>query len=93
MFLPLFLILALGIMGFQLLLCVRVRNWLKMLPLGLLLAGELVCWGVRLAAEFVPLPEYSDFAAYIYGLLLLLFLGADLLAWGIYAIGRKIKRK
>ena len=93
----LFWTVVLSVFVLQLALCFKAGKWGKLAPLLLLAAGELLCWAVYIAVQFIAAPEYADVAAYIYAIMLLIFLAGDLLAWGVYVvvkwgIGRRPQR-
>ena len=75
----------------QLVLCFHVsRGWIKGIPLYLIGVGVLAC----AAAYFLFDHIYgAAFAAVIYGVLLLILLLGDALAWLIYIVIRKQKLK
>lgn len=74
----------------QIFLCFCViRSWIKCIPLYLIGAGELAC----AAGYFLFDHIYgAAFAALIYGIVLLIMLAVDVLAWLIYAIVKKTQK-
>lgn len=92
MFLPLAVIIAGIVFAVQLMLCLKGKKRLgKLLPLFLIGVGEVVCWSVVLLEQFCPFPYGAAFAAYIYAIILLIFLGADILAWVIWAVLKTVR--
>lgn len=82
----------------QLLLCRKgKRLWIRLIPLMLIVLGEIAC--VTAYALSVHMEQAGKdvfgaaFAAVIYGILLLYLLAADALAWAVSAIVRFVQKR
>ena len=92
MMLPFILVIALIVAVVQMVLCFCAKRWwVKVIPLGVLVIGDMVCWGVYASSVFSQIYG-ADFAAYIYGILLAVFAVVDILCLGFYGIVRKMKK-
>ena len=93
MLLPFIVLSGILVFAAQLLLCHwKGKRWFRFFPLWFFAFGELVCGSVLLLENRIILPDGAAFGAYIYGMILALFLGVDLLAWCLFGIGKGIRR-
>lgn len=77
----------------QLVLCFAKKpGWVRVLPLALTAVAEAVCWGLYLGGCFSEIYG-AAFAFYIYGVVLAVVLGGEVLAWGIYGIVKVIQKR
>lgn len=94
MMFPIMILAGLMVLSAQLMLCCWcAKRWVRWIPLGCFAFGELACGCVLLAENWLILPYGAAFGAYIYGMILALFLGIDILAWCLFGIGRGIRRR
>lgn len=82
----------------QLLLCFRKSPlWVRLIPAGLIALGELACVGayaVSMHLERTGAEIYgAAFAAVVYGMMLLILLAGDGLAWLIWGIYRSVQKR
>ena len=93
MVLPMFLLVIEAVFITQLVFCFCARKlWIKLLPVGLAAAGSLLCWGLYFFGTFSEIYG-GDFAAFVYGIVLLIVTGMVGLAWGVYGLVTLAKRK
>ncbi len=93
MVLPMFLLVIEAVFITQLVFCFCARRlWIKLLPVGLAAAGSLLCWGLYFFGTFSEVYG-GDFAAFAYGIVLLIVTGMAGLAWGVYGLVTLAKRK
>lgn len=95
MVLPFVWIITVGLLIFQLFLCFsRAGKLLKSMPMILGGVLDIACWGVLFMDSRWTLFLYGTaFSAYIFGCLILIWLGGILFAWLIYAIVRAAKKQ
>lgn len=93
MLLPMFLLLIAAAFITQLAFCLYAKKlWIKLLPIGIAVGLDLACWLFYLLGTFSAIYG-GDFAAFIYGIVLLVMAAAAALGWGVYAIVRFFKRR
>ena len=93
MVLPMFLLVIEAVFITQLVFCFCARKlWIKLLPVGLAAAGSLLCWGLYFFGTFSEIYG-GDFAAFVYGIVLLIVTGMAGLAWGVYGLAALSRRK
>ena len=98
MFAGIAVLLILAAFGMQLLFCfLSGKRWMQWIPTAVVLAGVLICaaaFAVCLWMEEAGIGVYGGaFAAYIYGLMLLMALGGALAAWIVWSIVRYIQKR
>lgn len=98
MFAGIVVLLTLAAFGVQLLFCfIAGKRCVRGIPLAVILAGELICAAVYAACvwtEKMGIGIYGGaFAAYIYGLMLLMMLAGALTAWLIWGIINFVQKK
>jgi len=90
---PLFLLLTAAVFVTQLVFCFYARKfWIKLLPVCLALAMDIVCWFLYFFGTFSEIYG-GDFAAFIYGIVLLIVAAMAGLAWGIYGIVKLVQKE
>lgn len=93
MMFSMFLLLALAVFITQLMFCFYAKKlWIRLLPLCLAAAGSLLCWGMYFLGTFSRVYG-GDFAAFVYGVVLLLVSLIAGLAWGIFGIVKLVQMK
>lgn len=93
MMFSMFLILATAIFITQMVFCFCAKKlWIKLLPVCLAAAGSLLCWGLYFTGTFSQVYG-GDFAAFIYGVVLLMVTAIAGLGWGIYGIVKLVQNK
>lgn len=91
MMLSVVLVMIAVIFAAQLSLCMHAKQWwVKLIPLGLICLGELVCGAAYILSVYLErIGEGiygAAFAAVVYAVVLLIVLAADGLAWAIFGI-------
>lgn len=77
----------------QLVFCFKAeRRWIRCGLLFMTALGDLACWILYAAGGFSEIFG-AAFAFYIYGMVLTLALGAELLAWILYAVVKYIQKR
>lgn len=93
MFLTIAAVLALAVLAGQLLICFRCgEKWKRLILPVLLGAGAAVCLSLTAVEQFIRLPFGAAFAAYLYGLILLLLLAAAIAGWLIWAAVKTVQK-
>ena len=86
MMFSMFLLLALAVFATQLVFCFYAKKlWIKLLPVCLAAGGSAICWGMYFLGSFSEVYG-GDFAAFVYGVVMLLVALVADLGWGIYGI-------
>lgn len=93
MVLSLFILLAAAGFALQLTLCIQARRkWIKLAPVSLILVMDAACWIAYFLDIFSEIYD-AAFASFVYGVILLLVLAVDLLAWVVYGIVKLIQKR
>ena len=93
MVLPMVLLLGIAVFVTQLVFCLYARKlWIKLLPVMLALGMDAVCWGLYFLGAFSE-TYGGDFAAFIYGIVLLMVGAMAGIAWGIYGIVKYVQNR
>lgn len=90
---PLFMLLAIAAFLTQLFFCFAAKKlWIKLLPLCLAGVLDALCWLVYFFGMFSEIYG-GDFAAFIYGIVLLVMAGVSVLAWLVYGIVKLVQKQ
>lgn len=93
MVLPMVLLLGIAVFVTQLVFCFYAKRlWIKLLPVVPALGMDAICWGLYFAGTFSEVYG-GDFAAFIYGIVLLLMASMAGIAWGIYGIVKLVQKR
>lgn len=77
----------------QLVLCfMGKRRWLRVLPLMVTAAADLICWGMYFGGCYSQIYG-AAFAFYIYGIALAVVLCGEGIAWAIYGIVKAVQKR
>lgn len=88
-----FLLLAAAVFVTQLVFCLYAKRlWIKLLPICLAAAGDILCWVLYFAGTFSAVYG-GDLAAFVYGMVLLMVTAIAGFAWGIYGIVKVVQNK
>lgn len=91
MMFSMFLLLALAVFVTQLVFCFYAKKlWIKLLPVCLAAGGSAICWGMYFLGFFSEVYG-GDFAAFVYGVVMLLVALVAGLGWGIYGIVKLVQ--
>ena len=98
MFAGIAVLLILAAFGVQLLFCFFAgKRWVRWIPVAGILAGELVCCAAFIVCAWLEKAGKGiyggAFAAYLYGLMLLMALAGALAAWLLRAIVRLAQKR
>lgn len=90
---PFIMVLACVCFGLQLIFCFKAkRRWVRFAPVLVTALADLLCWGLYLGGAYAEVYG-AAFAFYIYGIVLLMILGAELAALGIYILVKYIQKR
>ena len=93
MVLPMVLLLGSAVLLTQLVFCFYAKKlWIKLLPVGLALIMDVICWGLYFIGAFSEVYG-GDFTAFIYGIVLLMVAAMAGMAWGIYGIVKLVQKR
>lgn len=93
MMLSMLALLGIAVFVTQLVFCLFAKKlWIKVLPLVLALGMDAICWGLYFCGTFSEVYG-GDFAAFIYGIVLLLVAAMAGIAWGIYGIVKNVQKR
>ena len=93
MVLPMVLLLGIAVFLTQLVFCFYARKlWIKVLPVVLALGMDAACWICYFLGIFSEVYG-GDFAAFIYGIILLLVAAMAGIAWGIFGIVKLVQKR
>ena len=93
MVLPMVLLLGIAVFVTQLVFCFYAKRlWIQLLPMVLSLGMDAICWGLYFSGTFSQVYG-GDFAAFIYGIVLLLMASLAGIAWGIYGIVKLVQKR
>ena len=88
-----FLLLAIAVFITQLVFCLYAKRlWIKLLPVCLAAAGDVLCWVLYYIGTFSHVYG-GDFAAFVYGVVLLLVLLVAGFAWTIFGIVKLTQKR
>ena len=92
MVLPMVLLLGIAVFVTQLVFCLYAKKrWIKRLPVCMALAMDMICWLLYFFGAFSEVYG-GDFAAFIYGIVLLMAAAMAGMAWGIYGIVKLVQK-
>ena len=93
MLLPLFMLLAIAVFVTQLFFCFCAKHiWIKWMPFCLAAGFDILCWLIYFSGSLSDIYG-GDFAAYIYGIVLLCYTVVAGFGWGIYGIVKLIQKR
>ena len=93
MMLPMFLLLAAAVFITQLVFCFYAKKlWIKLLPVSMGGACALICWLLYFFGSFSDIYG-GDFAAFVYGIVMLAVTALAGMAWAIYGIVKYVQNR